>query len=221
MLAAAELTYFDYCATSDKPSILEFRQEFIRAWSDFTRNALSHIGPAFPDAIKVELGNESPTLYVIWHFPEYPLLMHHLAKRNVIVAAAQDAEWLRPLAQVGLVANFSRMEGLIALRRACEKGQSVAMMLDFCYEGTRNRVAKFLGLPCKTPSGLIELAHRFGLGVRLISISDNLICTELVPSFVNDADDCLEWLNTKISGCIERDPTRWLLWPSLWSRVVR
>lgn len=219
MLAAAECTYFDHCSASNRRVDRNFRPKFVRAWSAFTRNALSHIGPARPDVIAVELQAAAPTLYVLWHFPEYPLLMGNLLGQNVTVAVAQDSEWLRPLARVGLAANFNRTGGLMALRRACEKRQPVAMMLDYCYEGTRHRVADFLGLPCKTPSGLIEVSLRLGYAICLVSSSDLSIRVEQVPPH-QDVNDCIHWLNARISEHIERDPTRWLLWPSLNSRVA-
>lgn len=219
MLSAAESTYLEYCQSLKRAADPAFRTKFIGSWSDFTRNALSHIGPACPDAVEIELGADSPALYVVWHFPEYPLLLHSFHSRNVMVAVAQDAEWLQPLAKAGLAANFTRTDGLRALRRACERRQSVAMMADFCYEGTRHRVANFLGAPCRTPSGLIELALRFGLAIRLVSIAGDFIATEIAPA-AGAVDDYIGWLNRRIGERIEFDPTRWLLWPSLAARVV-
>lgn len=221
MLTAAELTYSDFCELSEVPHDHRFLPKFIDAWTDFTRNALSHVGPVQPEIRPVELGEETPTLLIVWHFPEYPLLLRQLLARRIMVAVAQDADWLRPLAEAGLTANFRSGRGLIALRRVWQARQSIAMMLDYCYSGTRHRVVDFLGYPCRTPSGLIELALRLNYSIRLVSVSDHCIQSEPLPELrTKSVDAVLQSLNTAISNYIKEQPARWLLWPSLSTRIA-
>lgn len=222
MLEAAVAIYHNFCASIRLTPEIGFLDNFIQSWVEFSLNALSQISALKPlsKIDEVQLGCASSCLLVFWHFPEYPLVIQKLLNGQVITAVAQNAEWMQPLAKAGLALNFRETKDLFLLRRAFKCQRPLAMMADYCYEETRHRVLDFLGLRCRTPSGLIELALRFNYSIRFVTVRDRMIVAETLPRGARSVDDVLGCLNQRISREIEKRPSRWLLWASLNMRRV-
>lgn len=202
-----------------------FLIKFQRSWAEFSVNALSNVMPIKP-ACRLSLAGlpaiEEATLSLVWHFPEYPLLMQRFMRDHVFSIVGDDATWTMPLVEHGLAGNFRTAAGLLRLKRALRARQSIAAAIDYCYVGTRSLPVSFMGQVCDTPAGIVEycLAKNYRLQVITFNRGE-AFAIGLNLTHCGDVATVLQTVNAIVADEILRDPSRWLMWPSLGTRVSR
>ena len=222
MFDAALKAYFRHFSASNIEPDPLFLTQFTEAWVDFTINALANVAKIRP-ATQVEDFSlpGGRILYATWHFPEYPLILDELVRKNIIAVVAQNSFWMRKLEINRLTLNFNTAANIFRLRRVLEAGQPLLMMFDYCYSGTRNRSVQFMGEPTATPSGLIEWARRHGYEVRFITIQGSQFHSEAILCANSPALETMAALNVRIESDILAAPSKWLLWGSLEARRAK
>lgn len=221
-LEAAVSAYEDFCIKTRQFRKAGFAEGFLVAWAEFSINALSNvlgIAPYSPYVAGPVFQKSKPYLFILWHFPEYPLLMPRLIERRILTLTAQDSMWLAPLRDAGLSFNFRCQKSLRPLVDTFKRKQSLAAMLDHHYPGTRSRLVGFMSSLCRTPSGIIELAMQYDYNIALITVESGQSSSQDIQYTKGESVDAvLCRLNDEITRSILLDPYRWLLWPSLNSR---
>lgn len=216
-IAQRAFALYDYCRTrGDVGGDLTsdaFLAEHLRAWRDFFLNAAAIADrPARPP-----LFDPARKLLVGWHAPDHPLWIRDLPEGNVLVLTARDAGWLQVEGIGHEFYCFRRARLGTRLLRAFHTGRPVFAMLDYCYQETLQTRVEFLGHPAATPTGVLQLALRFGYEIVFLRQTDSPV--ELIPR--PDRDDVGELalqINQRIETEIRAQPTRWLLWVSVDSR---
>jgi hypothetical protein len=182
------------------------------AWRDFFLNAAAIADPP-ENPQELDLSRK---LLVGWHSPEFPLWIRDLPQGDVLVLTAREAGWL--LEPEGIRHEFycflkPRLGSRLV--RAFHAGRPVFAMLDYCYEGTVQRPVEFLGRPASTPTGILDLALRFGYDVLFLDRPG--VPLEPVPRPAGgDVEELALWINQRIEKGIQSSPPRWLLWA--WAR---
>lgn len=222
---AAQDCYAAVCMALGQQMDSNFLAKFQRSWAEFSVNALSNILPIRP-ACPLSLAHlptiEAPTLSLLWHFPEYPLLMQRFMRDRVFSIVGDDAAWTTPLVKQGLAGNFRSSGGLLKLKGALRSRQSIAAAVDYCHASTRSLPVPFMGQVCDTPAGIIGygLAKDYRLQV-ITARHGEAFAIALDPTHCRDVATVLQIANTIVADEILCDPSRWLMWPSLATRALR
>lgn len=194
---------------------LEFENRFLDALADFMLNT-STLAAELPYENAPDLPR---TLYVSWHFPEYPLGVPEMIRRNALQLVARHAGWMDPMAAAGCMHVFKTDKQSSAIPRAFREGRAVFAMMDYFYEGGVNVEADFFGLPARVPAGVLKLAERFDY--RVCFLSKRPGCIAGIDEFSVKAtgiEAAARRINARLEAEILRDPARWLLWPNAASR---
>lgn len=223
--SAAEDCHAVICDSLGREIDPDFQTKFQRSWAEFSVNALSNILPIQP-AVTLSLESlrpiKEPTLCLLWHFPEYPLLMQRFMRDRIFSIVGDNAAWTIPLVEQGLAGNFRTRSGLLTLRRALRARRSIAAAIDYCYADTRSLAVPFMGEMCDTPAGIVEYCLAHGYQLQVITVRrGEAFAINLDPDRCGDVRASLETANIVVADEIMRDPGRWLMWPSLGSRVSR
>lgn len=222
---AAEACYDEISHRMGRTIDPGFLGKFQRSWAEFSVNALSNvmpIEPAGPLSLAGLAPIEAPTLCLVWHFPEYPLLARRFLRDGVFSIVGDDAAWLAPLVQQGLAGNFRTSSGLVRLKKALRARRSIAAAIDYCHANTRSLPIPFMGEICDTPAGIVEHCLGGGYRMQLITISNGeAIACRLDTDRCRDVVSILKTANRLVTDEILRSPGRWLMWPSLGSRMLR
>ncbi len=156
-------------------------------------------------------------LVVLWHFPEYPLLLRQVRRKDALVMVAKGYEWMRAVAGGGQFEHMGERSLPVNLVRALSSGRPVAVMLDYCYQGTeRCAPVNFMGRKATMPDGILELARRYGYSVHLLGPVEGY-CHEIlrIEKLTPGEGEPAQIITSAIEGAILAAPGRWLLWPSL------
>lgn len=184
-------------------------EEHIVAWHGFVASAAAALRG---DGNRAEIGRH-PTVYLSYHHSSYPLLARSVLEAGVHVLVARDVPWLQAIG--GRLINFMERPGDVL--RACQRGDSVFAMMDYCYEKTRSaRYISFLSYPARTPTGILSLARRYGLGVTLLTHDgkvDGQVERDVVRGMT--VDELALWINRRIEERVTSEPAQWLMWASL------
>lgn len=203
-----------------------FKSKFIDSWCQFIINAISGATPTAA-ASDVQAGNcfdchDRPTLYLCWHFPEYPLIMERLIEKRIVTVVAKNAAWMQRLHECDLTANFRSVSGRHKLHKHFKYRSSILAMIDYCYEETKSEITPFLGVLCRTPAGIIRRCMLLNYRIVVISCEEGCFIAEEINNRENrdNINHVLTEINSRVSVRISRNPARWLLWPSLASRTI-
>ncbi len=186
----------------------EFIGQQVEARADFLLNA--SFASERPCEIKADVRK---TLFVGWHFPEFPLAIVHGSKHDVLTLIARQAQWMDKFESTGCLFNFQSSQTALALARRFAAGQCVFAMMDYCYEETSWVPARLLGQMVKVPAGVLKLACRFDYRIAFVSLRGDSICE--VDSFAakdSGIDGSAQRINDTLEQEILRTPPRWLLW---------
>jgi hypothetical protein len=155
-------------------------------------------------------------LLITWHFPEYPLLLPIVAEQGALVLIANDEAWLRAGSRGAELCLFRNPGAVMAVARAFRLHRPVVAMLDYCYDETASVIANFCGYPARTPSGVFQLARRFGYAADVIELSADGTPV-VIDSFTPGADvaAAAARVNVALERSIMSAPPRWLLWASV------
>jgi hypothetical protein len=197
------------------------QQQFVRGFLSAWRSSLLHLvnGPQaryrFP-----AFENLDRVLLLCWHFPEYPLLLHTRLARPLTVLIASEQAWMASIRTEHSLCCFRRDRQYLRLPRVFRQGDPVFAMIDHWYAGTRSVVTPFLSYPAHLPSGVLELARRFGYRVALLSVRQRTLAVvrEWWPPY--SVPSLAEQINTVLEQEILARPHRWLQWPSLPDRWI-
>jgi hypothetical protein len=161
------------------------------------------------------------TLFVGWHFPEYPLLMNYGARSNVLVLIARLTVWMKDFEPSGCLFNFREAPSAKPLVQAFRSGRCVFAMMDHCYPETASVRSRLLDHPVRTPSGALKLAERFGYDVCFLSPrSSGIKVIDTFPARELGVEGSAQRINDVLGREILRDPARWLMWINLPGRVA-
>lgn len=186
----------------------EFIRQQVEARADFLLNA--SFAAQRPCDIKADV---LKTLFVGWHYPEFPLAIVHGTQNNVLTLIARQAQWMDEFEATGCLFDFRTSKSLLPLARRFAAGQGVFAMMDYCYEDTGWVPARLLGQMVKVPAGVLKLACRFDYRIAFYSLRGDSICE--VDSFeAKEAgiDGSAQRINDTLEQEILRAPARWLLW---------
>ncbi|ANP90593.1 hypothetical protein BA011_32315 (plasmid) [Rhizobium leguminosarum] len=205
--------YTQVCRRLEMPIRKTFETEYLNSWAEYYFYAAG--------AKRCSGSNDFPPkrIYLAWHQPEAPRLMAWIARLGALTLLAQQARWMVDLMGEGNTLLFRSRGSLARLMRSLKGGQPVACMFDYCYAETASVDAMFLGFSSRTPSGLLTLAARFGYELVLVSYLDGdarIVAT--VDAAGQPPKELASLINHHLQQQILRDPSRWLLWPSLNSR---
>ncbi|MBJ2157936.1 hypothetical protein [Variovorax sp. IB41] len=183
------------------------------------KNAEQAAGTAISSrAVNLEGG--SKTLYLCWHFRDYPTLRPILLAHKAIILVARDADWLEDLTSAGLTFNFRSGKPISKLVREMRNGTPIVAMFDYCYEETKQEIVNFLSYPVRTPIGILKLGKLFNYEIRVLGPVKKDIGTLSHFKEINNVSALATTINSEISNAILRNPTEWLMWPALDQRVV-
>lgn len=195
-----------------------FQQRYLEAWSDFFLSAAQASRGQRLILPKVETQKK---IFIVWHFPEYPLLLPAVRDINALVLIAQQAQWMKLAAGENHLFNFLTAKNNLQLIRAFRLNQPIVAMMDYCYENTSCSEIEFLSYKAKTPNGLIKLAKRYQYTIEIISLTDGLVqVLDSIPTPLYSMHDILSLINNLIEKAILSNPPRWLLWPSVDNRWI-
>lgn len=162
------------------------------------------------------ISNNEPTLYITYHFPEYPLLGEFVNKYDILTMVASDSLWLSNfIKDEANLYNFRSPKLSSKLVRAFKERKSILAMFDYCYETSRSITSNFLGIEVKTPYAILILAKRHNYKVKFIYDNNGFYIKECPE------DNYLaltQTINNLITERIYKNPAQWLLWPSLDTR---
>ncbi len=191
------------------PAEIYYRQ--IESWREYLLAAARGRGPGevVPAGSRLERA-----LYLGWHFPEYPLWLENLSRWGLLILVARLAAWMEETTGRDALCDFRDPALNLALPRALKAGRPVFAMFDYCYPDSHALETEFLGLPARTPAGLLLLARRFGYTVHVVSVREGLpaILDTFDPAAL-PVEECARRINATLEAEILRDPPRWLLWP--------
>lgn len=191
----------------------DFINSHLDAWAEFLVSAAS-VDCSGLNGQPI-LVDESPSLYVLWHFPNYPIFSAQVVICGGLVLVARVAPWMKPLSEAGLLFPF-RNRSAIGLLRACKQGRPLFAMMDYCYDETSSMDIPFLGYPARTPIGILKLAQRFCYRIRIVCEKDKQpFFREIGPISELSLQDLATNINAEIQAEILRDPPSWLLWASV------
>ncbi|MDO9048871.1 MAG: hypothetical protein Q7U66_14220 [Methylobacter sp.] len=207
--------YWAYVKAAERlnmPYRATFELEYLESWADYYLHAATAVAS---DASTLD-GAKERTILLTWHHPEAPLLMAKIQSLGALTLIAQEARWMLELMGAGNTLLFRNPSSGISLLKAFRKGQTIACMMDYCYDETVNVKIPFLGYQAATPAGLLMLASRFGYQIDFISYKNNSACIIASTHARNrTAEDLAVWINALLEHEIIAEPTRWLLWPSV------
>lgn len=169
-------------------------------------------------AIAKPCGSDSPkpkTLYLTWHHAEAPLLLGHISQKGVLIMMAQHSQWMTELVGAENALQFRNLPSVLPLIRAFRDGRPIACMFDYCYPETAAIDVDFLGIPTRTPIGLLSLAIRFGYRLEMITYRDGPVAVSDVEARGQTVESLALWANKILEQQILSDVGQWLLWPSL------
>lgn len=216
MLRKARWAYAHYCDITGRSACApEFVQEHARCWQDCILSIANRAEPvSFPS---VDAGH---TLFLGWHFPEWPRLASFVRKLQFVVLVADEGAIIRDLLPAENVLNF-RAKGAFRLLREMRSGRPVYAMMDYVYPETHAITAPFLGYPVRTPGGLFALAARHRYRIAFLRPSgDTVQIADVLDPARHSVESCAEWTNALLEQAILCSPARWLLWCSLPNRWI-
>lgn len=203
--------YYHFIKRTDARLVeIDFKSNYLKSCQDFSFNAIS-------SNTTVNLSFDSNTLYLCWHYPEYPILIRSFPKHDILVLIADDANWITDILPDDVVFNFRKPSLSKKLINAFRQGIPVGCMFDYCYPTSKSLLSNFLGYPSRTPFGIIKLACMFNYSIVLITYEDQFRF-ERVSSESNSYPILIDSINKKIENAILKCPSRWLLWPSINNR---
>lgn len=160
-------------------------------------------------------------IYATWHFPEYPSFLRCLVDSDAFVLLARDVPWIKKVIPPERLIIF-RSNSVRRLAHAFQLRQPIVCMFDYCYAETRSLMSSFLGFPCKTPSGLLELLIRYNYSLKFLTSDGLTVKARPVAEHDSSSADCVQTLADSLNELIEAEilhsPCRWLLWPSIDTR---
>ena len=192
--------------------IENFRANFYRSWVLYYLNASS----VNKQACQINFNHDTPTLYLTFHFPKYPLLMNFANTHDLLIIVANDSIWMSHFIEnKSNLYNFRAKKLSSKLPDAFRKKKSILAMFDYCYESSRYITSNFLGINVKSPYAILLLAKRFNYKIKFLSYSNGFnadTCSfENISMLTQD-------INNLISEEIYNHPSNWLLWASLDTR---
>ena len=211
----AEWAYRHYLKKTHQTNFEQnFKDDFLNSWYQFYLNTIYRVEQFEPPN-----ENLQKTVFIGWHFPEYPRLAEMVDQMNILVLIASEHSWLLENMKEENVLLF-RKEGVSSkLIRALANHRPIYAMLDYCYSTSQSLDVDFLGYPAKTPFGLIKLAIKYGYQFRFVNMRDKeLVIKKFEGPDQSDVHDVLEFYNKEIEAAIMEAPSRWLLWPSVDNR---
>jgi hypothetical protein len=191
----------------------DFAADWLTAWARFYVDAAT---ASTGGSLEIDKSDPGPDLLLTWHHPAYPLLLRALGRIEGLALLAQPCAWMSAAAGADNVICFRAPGSPAAITRAFASGRHIAAMIDYCYDETAFVMSPFLGLPSRTPVGVLRLASRFGYRVKVLSWAGKRpYIAASIPAAGLAPDRLANEVNEVISREIVADPTSWLLWPSL------
>jgi hypothetical protein len=196
------------CATAGADG---FAEQQLGHWAEFLAST------ARPLASGLDLPDHRSgvrALYLSWQFPSYPRFLGLVGQHGWLVLVAENRDWIESVVGPESTCNFRERRLSSRLPRALARGCTAYAMMDYCYPESSHVVVPFLGLPARTPTGLIKLASRYGYTLHVVS-ADNAGITVVLDSIAPeqlDPEPAATRINQALGREILRDPPRWLNW---------
>jgi hypothetical protein len=189
----------------------EFAPKYLRSWCEFIISAAS----AFKYGARARVGEaDLPPITVSYHHPNYPSFAAGLVHACAGVCLTHKKSfWMSQMPTV----EFCNTPSIRKLLQLLEQQKPLLCMIDYSYPGSRSIEVNFLGLPCRIPSGLIEIAHRKRLEVGFFKPSGNSVGELQVfdPRSYVGYQSMTQDIVDAMSASILSKPEGWLLWPNL------
>lgn len=202
-----------------KPIIHEdcFIDGYLESWEVFFLRASKIYSQNRPLGLRFD----NSRIYATWHFPEYPSFVRGLVDSSATILLARDVPWIKRIIPSERLIVF-RSSAVRKLSHVFQSRLPVVFMFDYCYAETRSLSSNFLGFPCKTPIGLLQLSIRYDYAVSFLT-SEGVTLKEIQldgfdSSSLDKVQSMADNLNELVQAEILKSPPRWLLWPSIDSR---
>lgn len=213
LIKKALWSYYHFIKKIDFPFVeLDFEKHFATNWERFNQYATSD--KKLPENPTLNNG----TLYLCWHFPEYPLLLKSIAKGDILILVADNSEWIVNSISEEKIYNFKESSFNSKLIHALKRKIPIICMFDYYYSSSKYIISDFLGYPSKTPYGIIKLALLFEYSINLITDNKDTSGILINDIGLNSLQKTIDFINKKIETAILEIPSRWLLWPSIDNR---
>ena len=213
LIKKAQWSYYHFIKKNDCPFVeLDFEKHFANSWEQFNQYAISD--KKTPEDFTLN----NATLYLCWHFPEYPLLLKSVAKSDMLILVADNSEWIINSISEEKIYNFRESNFKSKLIHSFKKRIPIICMFDYYYSSSKYIISNFLGYPSKTPYGVIKLALLFEYSISLITDKKETSIIPVNEIDLNSLQKTIDFINKKIETSILEIPSRWLLWPSIDNR---
>lgn len=208
----AQWAYYHFLRRSEVEEVEEsFMEGYLRSWFEFYRNASIASGKSIDNIDCYE-----KSLFVLWHFPEYPLLTQFVAEHNILALVADRSDWMTQAMGEENQYHFRNGQLSTKLIAALKNGRPVCAMLDYHYDTSKHVWSNFMSYPARTPFGIIKLAQLHGYTIKLVSKREAElgIITQIDTSLFS-LQEIIDNINHQIEKEILLHPSQWLLWPSI------